>query len=67
MMEINSELPLSAEQGHVSAVDDDDVVARVVHRVEDGLVLAFQHARDLLRRVEGVLPLGIVKVPETIF
>ncbi len=48
MMKVHPKLPFSAEQCDVSAVDDDDVVAAVVHRVVDGLVLALQHPRDLL-------------------
>ncbi len=41
MMKVDSELPFSSEQCNVSTVDDDDVVAGVVHRMVDGLVLAF--------------------------
>lgn len=63
MMKINSKLPFSSEQRDVSAVDDDDVVAGIVQRVVDRLVLALQDAGDLLGRVERVLPLGIVQIP----
>ena len=63
-MKINSELPFSSEQSDVSAVDDDDVVAAVVHRVVDRLVLALKNAGDLLGGVKRVLPFGVVQIPE---
>ena len=63
MMKINSKLPFSSEQCDVSAVDDNDMVASIVQRVVDRLVLALQDAGDLLGRVERVLPLGIVQIP----
>ena len=63
VVEVDPELPLPADERDVLAVDDDDVVAAVVERVVDGLVPALEHAGDLLRRVERVLPLGVVNVP----
>ncbi len=63
MMKVHPKLPFSAKQCDVSAVDDDDVVAAVVHRVVDGLVLALQHPCDLLGRLERVLPLCVIQVP----
>ena len=39
MMEIDSELPFSAEEGDVAAVDDNDVISGVVQGMVDGFVL----------------------------
>ena len=64
MMEVDPELPLSAQECDVSAVDDDDVITGVVHRVIDRLVLTLQHPGDLFRRVKRILPFGIVQIPE---
>ena len=64
-MKVDSVPPFSTKQGDVSAVDDHNVVAAVVERVVDGLVLALQDVGDLLGRVERVLPLGIVQKPLT--
>ena len=64
MVKINSELPFSSEQSDVSAVDDDDVVAAVVHRVVDRLVLALKNPGDLLGGVKRVLPFGVEQIPE---
>ena len=63
-MKINSELPFSSEQSDVSAVDDDDVVAAVVHRVVERFVLALKNPGDLLGGVKRVLPFGVVQIPE---
>ncbi len=63
VVEVHSELPLPAEERHVSGVDDDDVVAALVGRVVDGLALALEHRRDGLGRVERVLPPRVVKPP----